>query len=162
MMQSFRGSEIVSNVNVTVRYETGDACKAVGKFQACKQQSVTKQAKPARQSANFKRASNSPLRNRRSLQGSRQISNVQATVRYETGEACKAVGKLQARKQQSVTKQAKPAALNMPPESRGRLKARAPCLRARRCPFPARTPATRRKALFSRSVPPAARWCPVR
>ena len=88
LMQSFRGSEIVSNVNVTVRYETGDACKAVGKFQACKQQSVTKQAKPARQSANFKRASNNPLRNRRSLQGSRRISSVQATIRYETGEAC--------------------------------------------------------------------------
>ncbi len=97
-----------------------------------------------------------------SFQGSEIVSNANATIRYETGEACKAVGKLQACEQQSVTKQAKPAALNMPPESRGRLKARAPCLRARRCPFPARTPATRRKALSSRSVPPAARWCPVR
>ena len=97
-----------------------------------------------------------------SFQGSEIVSNANATVRYETGEACKAVGKFQACEQQSVTKQAKPAALNMPPESRGRSEVRAPCLRARRCPFPARTPATRRKALFSRSVPPAARWCPVR
>ena len=126
---------------------------------------------PPRGSQEIRRKYSLPPRGKaflmQSFQGSEIVSSVQATVRYETGEACKAVGKFQTVSNSPLFSaggacQAKPAALNMPPESRGRSEARAPCLRARRCPFPARTPATRRKALFSRSVPPAARWCPVR